>query len=133
MGGANAAGTVFKLTPSGKETALYSFTADTINNGSGSANNDGLVFDKSGNLYGTTTWGGAFGYGTVFKLTKAGKATVLHSFRGGKDGGNPYTGLAIDGAGSLYGTTQFGGDLNLKCAFIGGAPRGCGVVFKITQ
>ena len=89
----------------------------------------GVVFDSAGNLYGTTTAGGSLTYGTVFKLTKAGKEKVLHNFSGGKDGNFPFSGVAIDSTSSLYGTTAYGGDL--KCT--AGQGQGCGVSFKITQ
>src|SRR5689334_24405640 len=71
----------------------------------------GLVFDQEGNLYGATSVGGAQGGGTVFELTpKSGVwiFTVLHAF-GGADGANPFGTLIFDQAGSLYGTTSFGG------------------------
>jgi uncharacterized repeat protein (TIGR03803 family) len=114
-GGPSKAGTVFKVTPAGTETVLYSFT--------GAA--DGavpyfstLVRDKAGNFYGTTFLGGANGDGTVFKLAPDGTETVLHSFNvDGIDGYNPYPGLAIDKAGNLYGTTYRGGTSDLGTVF----------------
>jgi uncharacterized repeat protein (TIGR03803 family) len=87
-----------------------------------------LVRDSSGNLYGTTVFGGAHpncngnACGVVFKLTN-GKETVLHSFTGGAGGAFPSVGLAMDATGALYGTTQGGGDPS--CI------DGCGTVFKI--
>src|SRR5579864_2916212 len=66
LGGANGGGTVFKMTPSGTETVLYSFGSQS---GDGLYPFGGLVFDKQGDLYGTTLIGGAYGWGTVFKLT----------------------------------------------------------------
>ncbi len=99
------------------ETVLYSFTG---NNGDGASPNAGLVADSAGNLYGTTVYGGASSAGTVFKLTPGGTATVLYSFTGGSDGGNPYGGLIADSSGNLYGTTQFGG------------ASGAGVVFRLS-
>ena len=75
----------------------------------------GLIFDGSGNLYGTTFYGGTYGAGTVFELTpaKGGGWTekVLHNFGKGMDGFYPYAGLVFDAAGNLYGTTQSGGAL----------------------
>ena len=73
----------------------------------------GVVFDKSGNLYGTTLWGGAYDWGTVYQLTrKAGGGwaeKVLHSFNdNGTDGYMSYAGLIIDASGNLYGTTIAG-------------------------
>ena len=69
----------------------------------------GLIRDAEGNLYGTTTAGGAYGYGVVFKVDTSGNETVLHSFTGGVDGADPYPGLIEDAAGNLYGTTKLGG------------------------
>jgi uncharacterized repeat protein (TIGR03803 family) len=72
-----------------------------------------LIFDSAGNLYGTTCWGGAHGFGTVFRLAPNadGRWTekVIHHFTGGKDGGQPYAGLIFDQSGNLYGTTTRGG------------------------
>jgi uncharacterized repeat protein (TIGR03803 family) len=62
-----------------------------------------LLLDAKGNLYGTTPSGGADGFGTVFKVDENGKETVLYSFTGGADGGNPYSGLVRDAQGNLYG------------------------------
>jgi uncharacterized repeat protein (TIGR03803 family) len=79
-----------------------------------------LVSDKTGNLYGTTYNGGAYGFGTVFRLDSAGNESVLYSFTGGSDGAGPFAGLVRDPAGNLYGTTYIGGDF------------GVGVIFKLT-
>jgi uncharacterized repeat protein (TIGR03803 family) len=114
-------GTVFKLSAKGKLTLLHSF-AGTPDGQNPYAR---LIQDSAGNLYGTTFYGGASGYGTVFKLDQAGKLTVLHSFNDSPDGAHPIAGLILDKAGNLYGTTSDGGDLN--CGF-----SGCGTVFKIT-
>ena len=71
-------------------------------------------------------------FGTVFKVNKTGKLTVLHSFTGGKDGAIPaQERLLRDAAGNLYGTTNFGGNVT-TCPYFGEAYPGCGVVFKIT-
>jgi uncharacterized repeat protein (TIGR03803 family) len=130
MGGAYLEGTVFKLTPSGTETILYSFGAS----GDGYYPIAGLVFDKKGNLYGTTVDGGAYshqgngcalyGCGTVFKLTPSGTETILHSFGASGDGYQLNGGLIFDKKGNLYGATYRGGDY---CA-----PYGCGTVFRLT-
>jgi uncharacterized repeat protein (TIGR03803 family) len=125
-GGAYGYGVVFKLTPEGKETVLYSFCAR-----GGSSCTDGrhpsagLFFDQWGNLYGTTEYGGAYGGGIVFKLTPKGKERVLYSFCGHDppyctDGVNPLAGVVLDQKGNLYGTTYFGG------------AYGFGLVFKVT-
>jgi uncharacterized repeat protein (TIGR03803 family) len=104
-------GTVYKLTPSNgswTESVLYSFTQG----GDGQHPWGGVIFDSSGNLYGTTVYGGANGMGAIYKLAPAGSGwaeTVLYSFNGGTDGANPYAGLVFDQAGNLYGATGAGG------------------------
>src|ERR1019366_1435325 len=106
-------GTVFELTPgadgSWTEKVLYSFG----NYPDGSEPSAGLVFDAAGNLYGTTSLGGTYAYGTVFELTPtiggSWIETVLYSFGGGTDGDGPLAGLIFDAAGNLYGTTYSGG------------------------
>lgn len=117
-------GVVFKITATGIFKVLHTFSMQE-----GAASYAGLVMDKTGNLYGTTSAGGAYGYGTVFELQKGGVFRVLHSFAGGLDGASPLGRLVFDEAGSLYGTTFYGGDL--ACYTIIRA-SGCGTVFKIT-
>jgi uncharacterized repeat protein (TIGR03803 family) len=116
QGGASGFGTVFKVSMAGKETVLYSFKGSK----DGEYPRSGLVRDKNGNFYGTTNEGGASSSGTVFKLSKSGKETVLYSFAGGADGMSPLGGLVRDTTGSLYGTTQLGGT------------AGNGTVFKVS-
>jgi uncharacterized repeat protein (TIGR03803 family) len=99
-------GTVFKIDASGKETVQYRFTGA---NGDGYGPFQGLVRDSSGNLYGTTLFGGAGGSGTVFEVDPTGKETVVYSFTGSADGGLPGSGLIRDAKGNLYGTTSSGG------------------------
>jgi uncharacterized repeat protein (TIGR03803 family) len=82
----------------------------------------GLIFDASGNLYGTTGRGGAYGYGTVFKLAPNSNGTwnetLLHSFnKNGKDGYSPDASLIFDAAGSLYGVTSLGGSDDVGTVF----------------
>ncbi len=119
-GGTHGYGTVFELNKNGKERILHSFGE---NGGDGEFPRDGwLARDKAGNLYGTTYQGGAYGYGTVFKLDKTGKETVLYSFTGGADGKQPsWGGLNLDAAGNLYGITWVGGS------------SGYGTVFKVDK
>jgi len=89
---------------------LYSFTGGTDGGGSDA----GLILDAAGNLYGTTSGGGAYGFGTVFQMTPNSGGTwtetVLYSFAGGSDGANPYAGVIFDDGGNLYGTTMYGGN-----------------------
>jgi len=116
-GGAYGYGTVFKLDKTGKETVLYSFTGT---GGDGLWPSAGVVQDVKGNLYGTTYLGGASGYGTIFKVDKTGKETVLHSFAYETDGEFPVCDLLLDAKGNLYGTATYGGS------------DGYGTVFELT-
>jgi len=130
-GGANQYyGTVFKITPGGTFTLLYSFCAQT-NCVDGSMPYAGLVRATDGNFYGTTLEGGSHtgcslgsgSCGTVFKITPGGALTTIYNFCSQPncaDGGNPYAGLVQAGDGNFYGTT-----------FDRGA-NGYGTVFKIT-
>jgi uncharacterized repeat protein (TIGR03803 family) len=122
LGGADRAGTVFELSPTGTETVLHPFA---FNSAGGTGPLAGVVLDKAGNLYGTTATGGTgnngSGYGTVFKLTPAGTFTVLYSFTGGTDGCFPQNAsLVLTGNGDLYGTTS------------GESCSSFGTVFKLT-
>ena len=113
-GGVSGAGVVFKIDTSGNETVLYSFTGGADG---GSPLWVVLVRDSAGNLYGTTNGGGVSGAGVVFRVNAAGQETVLHSFTGGADGGNPYAGVVLGPEGHLYGTTAFGGQTNAGVVF----------------
>jgi len=104
LGGAFGSGAVYKLTASGKETVLYSFTGGA----DGCLPYGAPVMDKLGNLYGTTSQCGSSFAGTVWKLSKGGKETVLHTFAG-TDGAYPQAGVILDAKGNLYGTTTSGG------------------------
>ena len=97
-GGAHSSGTVFRMTPSGALTTLYSFCAQA-NCADGSSPDAGLALGNDGNFYGATTAGGSGGEGTIFKITPSGNLTTLHSFIG-SDGGEPDATLllASDGA-----------------------------------
>jgi uncharacterized repeat protein (TIGR03803 family) len=126
-GGAAGIGTVFEVTPGGKETILYSFKGSKL----GAYPTGAFVRDPAGNIYGTASFGDFncdptnSGCGIVFKLTSTGKYSVLHAFHNtGKDGEQP-SGLFRGQSGILYGTTLLGGDL----ACNGG--HGCGGVFKV--
>jgi uncharacterized repeat protein (TIGR03803 family) len=102
----NDGGTVFKITPAGVLTTLYSFCAQA-NCADGSAPSASLLRATDGNFYGTTYSGGANSYGTVFKMTPQGTVTTLYSF-GFADGTYP-SGLVQAKDGGLYGTTYLGG------------------------
>jgi len=109
-GGASNTGVVYKMDASGHETVLYSFTGGQTGGPDGGNPNAGLVRDSAGNLYGTTPYGGAAGFGAVYKIDTSSHETLLHSFiYGPTDGGNPQGGVVLDQAGNLYGTTVFGG------------------------
>ncbi len=125
-GGANelctlGCGTVFKVTPAGTLTTLYSFCTET-NCTDGGSPLGSLVQGANGDFYGTTEGGGAHGGGTVFKITPAGKLTTLYSFcvlAGCADGEEPFAGLVQGKNGNFYGTTASGGS------------NGAGTVFEI--
>ncbi len=123
-GGTGSAGTVFKMTPAGRLTTLYSFCAQTDCT-DGNDPNAGLVLGTDGNFYGTTEYGGLY-YGSVFKVTPSGTLTTLHIFDY-TDGAYPVGGLVQAADGSFYGTTAGGGTSTL-CP----DPGGCGTVFRIT-
>lgn len=115
-------GTVFQISPGGTMTKIYSFCAQNAC-ADGSEPLSGLVQASNGYLYGTTTFGGANGEGTVFKITPSGTLTTLYSFCAQfacDDGQNPLAALIQAADGDLYGTTEFGG-ANAK-----------GTLFKIT-
>jgi uncharacterized repeat protein (TIGR03803 family) len=117
--GGPGAGTVFKLAPpagrsgSWTETVLYTFSGGL----DGANPYAGVMQDEAGNLYGTTTRGGASGYGTVFEVDTTGKETVLYSFSGTPDGAYPYASMVRDTSGNLYGTTYEGGSANYGTVF----------------
>lgn len=128
--GFGGCGTIFKLTPGGRKTELYKFKGPPRD---GYVPAGTLLRDSSGNLYGTTMWGGRAGgfanngCGIVFKLAPDGTETVLHFFTGKMgDGASPSAGLIADAAGDLYGTTEIGG--GRETCYLG---AGCGTVFEI--
>ena len=123
----NGDGTVFKLTPAGTETVLYTFCGrkKCADGGTPVA---ALIEDKTSNLYGTTEFGGVYcegdgglGCGTVFRLAPNGTETVLHSFDGNQE--SPVGSLIADKNGNLYSTTFYG---KSNCNI------GCGTVFSLT-
>ena len=129
-GGAYGYGTVFKLNPGANgrwtQTVLHEFNLTDGANPEGT-----LIFDGVGNLYGTTSQGGAhFSNGTVFELSPGANGswteTVLFSFSG-SDGSQPFGGLSFDAKGNLYGTAWEGGNFSGNCRY-----GGCGVVFELS-
>jgi uncharacterized repeat protein (TIGR03803 family) len=125
-GGTHGKGTVFELSPSNgtwTKTVLYNFKGSD-----GNGPLAGLIFDSTGNLYGTTGRGGASDHGVVFELTPSTKGwseTVLYSFAGAPaDGDEPSADLIMDGTGNIYSTTRAGG-AGTACR------NGCGTVFEL--
>ena len=105
-GGQSECGTVFKLAPGNRYQQIHSFSRGE----DGCSPVGALVWDDEGNLYSTTYQGGAYGFGTVFKLDRQGNLTVLYAFGASSpDGAHPNGGLVRDSAGNLYGTTRDGG------------------------
>jgi uncharacterized repeat protein (TIGR03803 family) len=136
-GGVNEEGTMFKITPQGELTTLYSFcsirSGDTCLDGANPA--AGVVQGPNGNFYGTTGLGGSGngcfgGCGTIFEITPAGKLTTLYSFcsqTNCADGTYPSETLTLGSDGNLYGLTPNGGSSSY-CSY----SEGCGTIFKIT-
>jgi len=118
-GGTGGGGAVFKLTSTGALTTLHSFNTLAFVN-DGLTPNASLVVGNDGNFYGTTTYGGAYDYGTVFKITPSGTLTILYSFDN-TDGAYPDAALVKGSDGNFYGTTTHGGGAGSQ-----------GTVFKIT-
>jgi uncharacterized repeat protein (TIGR03803 family) len=146
--GITQCGVVFQLQPpvhkggAWTEHVLYVFKG--VNSNDGDAPVGGVIFDQSGNLYGTTAYGGTgkcqlfggrVGCGTVYKLVppkqKNGAWTeqVVYSFQSGKDGYFAWGDLTFDGAGNLYGATQYGGGKGTTCDQF---YQFCGTVFKLS-
>jgi uncharacterized protein (TIGR03437 family) len=125
QGGTNQQGTVFRMTPSGALTVQLNFPNTQL----GTAPKSPMIQASDGNLYGTTSAGGAGSSGTVFKMTLSGTASVLYTFcttmksGGCPDGNFPWNGLLQARDGNLYGTTQAGGT---------GGTGGHGTIFKLS-
>lgn len=119
VGGAANRGSVFEIDSSGNESILYSFTGPP----DGLVDSAPLSRDSMGYLYGVAEFGGTFGYGTVYKVSKLGVETILYNFTGVNGDANPVGGLIRDSAGNLYGTT--GNVISATCS------ANCGTVFKV--
>jgi len=135
IGGTHGEGTVFNLQPPANfcrsescpwhETTLYNFARQ----GDGGNPQAGVIFDASGNIYGTNVNGGGGSVGVVYEMTPShGSWTyqVLYTFTDGQDGAYPSSLLIFDSAGNLYGTTTSGG-------LPGCQGFGCGTVYKLTS
>jgi uncharacterized repeat protein (TIGR03803 family) len=134
-GGAYDSGAIYKLTPTGAYSVLYSFTG----NDDGGFPVGGLVQGSDGFLYGTSAGYGADGAGTIFKISLSGNFTLLYSFTGGNDGGQPKAPLVLASDGNFYGTAEEngpdryygdlfsispGGDFTVLYGFSGGSDGG---------
>jgi len=114
-------GILYKMTREGKVKVLYNFAGGKSD---GCSPMGTPVLDKKGNIYGTASGCGPFGYGTMWKVTPKGKETILHSFpdRTG-DGKYPRSGVSFDSKGNIYGVTPFGGKKE----------DDCGIVFELNR
>jgi uncharacterized repeat protein (TIGR03803 family) len=110
-------GSVFRLSPTGTESVLYSFKGAP---GDGTAPNTALIQGGDGDFYGTTAAGGAHNAGCVFKISLSGEESLVYSFAGGADGADPAGKLLLGSDGNLYGTT------------LGGGKFGLGTVYRLT-
>ena len=131
-GGAGFTGTVFQLAPGSSgwsETTIYQFCSQGCSDGESPG--AGVIFDKSGNLFGTTTQGGTNDGGVAFKLTPGSSGwteSVLYNFLASLQDGWYPGGLIQDADENLYGTTTWGGDYSWPCT----PGDGCGVVFELS-
>lgn len=119
QGGTHSAGTVFKLTPEGKLTTLHAFCS-LASCKDGESPTHGLLLGTDGNFYGTTDEGGTHSGGTVFRITPTGTLTTIHNFcakTNCADGSYPYAGVVQGSNGNLYGTTTFGGSHGVGSVF----------------
>jgi len=112
-GGSGGHGIVYKVTPTGTFTILHAFTEGA----DGGEPNGPPIQATDGNLYGTTSLGGANNLGTVYKLTLGGTLTSLYSFKNSTDGSRPDAPLVQGSDGNLYGSAQFGGAHNAGTIF----------------
>ena len=129
-GGTCGAGIVFRLVPRGA-TWTYQIVYEFRGAADGGGPLGGIVFDASGHAYGTTSFAGSGGRGTVFELTPqtSGQWTLrtLYAFAGGDDGAIPFGTLAMEPSGALVGTTSIGGHSHIGCL------QGCGTIFRLVH
>jgi uncharacterized repeat protein (TIGR03803 family) len=123
-GGSGNRGTIYRISLSGDHEVLYSFPElgrfrnGVATNSTGADPRAGLLLGADNNFYGTTYQGGQHGHGTVFRFTRDGEITVLHSFAGASfDGARPVSLLTQDATGNIYGTTEYGGAMNQGSAW----------------
>jgi len=122
QGGASGAGTIYTITPAGKEAVLYGFSGRHDG-----AYPPGRLVVLNGEYYGTTAAAGAYGHGTIFAINASGKEHTVYEFKGSPtDGSDPIGDLTVVG-GKLYGTTYQGG--KYKCSSAGYT---CGTAFAVT-
>ena len=120
LGGAHSSGTVYEITTAGLFKTLYSFCVQA-NCADGLTPFGGLIQDSIGNLYGTTQYGGAKGFGAVFEITTTNQLIILHSFNS-TDGAYPLSALILGSDGNFYGTTDGGG-----------VAQNAGTIYEITS
>ena len=142
-GGTSSNGTVFRISPEGDYVALYSFAGPYAHPADGATPDAELVEGADTNLYGTTSYGGTHGYGTVFQISLNGRETNLHSFAGSSatppDGQYPQSGLVQGRDGRFYGTTFNGGANNQGAVFMldisqsGGTVENCTFTLSATN
>ncbi len=105
-------GAVYKLSPSIDNNYTWSLIYSFQGTFDGAAPLGNLAMDAAGDLYGTATFGGADGNGTVFKLVRSAQGwtfNLLYTFTGGNDGGHPEGSVVLNGSGNLFGDTAYGG------------------------
>lgn len=135
LGGSSNGGVVYELTPpippskAWTEKILWNFTGPD-----GEYPQNAVIFDGNGNLFGTAKQGGAYGYGSIFKLTPSGNTwieTNVYDFQGGDDGKYPIGGLTIDSSGNFYGATSDGGGDNVGGVVFELIPSGSSYTFQL--
>ncbi|OIQ87934.1 hypothetical protein GALL_301910 [mine drainage metagenome] len=120
-GGPDDGGTLFEISPQHTETILYAFGPEGAGNPRGPTGT--LALDSTGELYGSTRYGGSANLGAVYVFTPGagtapGTVKVLHNFAGGADGAEPWSGVVLDAAkATLYGTTTAGGTADQGTVF----------------